>query len=32
VFVSLDADPLRDNTPVDAKLAILDVAGAVISR
>lgn len=30
VFVGLDGDPLRDNTPVNAALAILDSGGIVL--
>jgi hypothetical protein len=30
IFLSLDADPLRNNTPIDAKLALLDANGAIL--
>jgi hypothetical protein len=30
IFVSLDADPLRDNTPVDAALELLNESGSVV--
>lgn len=30
VFASLDGDPLRDNTPLDARVALLDGAGSVL--
>ncbi len=30
IFLSLDADPLRDNTPIDPKLELLDEAGNVL--
>jgi hypothetical protein len=30
VFVSLDGDPLRDNTPINAKLELLDESGNVL--
>src|SRR6185295_11123507 len=30
VFISLDGDPLRNNTPLDARLALLNSLGAVL--
>ena len=30
IFLSLDADPLRNNTPIDATLALLDASGALL--
>jgi beta-propeller repeat-containing protein/dockerin type I repeat protein len=30
IFLSLDADPLRNNTPIDAKLALLDPDGVLL--
>ena len=30
VFLSLDADPLRNNTPINAQLELLDAAGNVV--
>lgn len=30
IFLSLDEDPLRDNTPLDATLALLDSGGSVL--
>lgn len=30
VFLGLDADPCRDNTPINARLELLDSAGAVL--
>lgn len=30
IFLSLDSDPLRDNTPINAKLELLDASGNVL--
>jgi hypothetical protein len=30
VFLGLDGDPLRDNTPIDADLALLDSSGSIL--
>jgi hypothetical protein len=30
IFVGLDGDPLRNNTPINAKMALLDAAGNVL--
>jgi hypothetical protein len=30
VFVSLDGDPLRDNTPLNARIDVLDMAGNIL--
>ena len=32
MFIGLDADPLRDNTPFNARLALLDAAGATLAE
>jgi hypothetical protein len=31
VFIALDADPLRNNTPFDARFELLDATGAVVT-